>query len=185
MPYFEWSLCLRYDNYTASLHSLKRAKGQLICQLAWFSVAEWPIPSSLMLYESAPFRNLQPHLLIFGLPITMKDDDDRTVSRSGSANQNNNKNDNQRKNTDGFRVNTNSNYALWKERWELQAGEWIETYNQQDLQLYAFGRGLFAARWRASDLSHKSLSLSLSSSFAFNDERRSYTGSVQDYCPSY
>jgi hypothetical protein len=90
----EWSLCLRYDNYTASLHSLKWAKGRL-CQLAWFSIAEWPIPSSLMLYKSALFRNLQPHPLIFGLPITMKDDDDRTVSRSGSANQNNNKNDNQ------------------------------------------------------------------------------------------
>jgi hypothetical protein len=168
-----------YDNYTPSLHSLNRAKGRL-CQLAWFSIAEWPIPSSLMLYESAPFRNLQPHPLIFGLPITMKDDDDRTVSRSGSANQNNNKNDNQRNNTDGFRVNSNSNYVLWKERWESKAAEWIETYNQQDLQLYEFGRGLFAARWRASDLSHKSLS-----SFASDDEMRSYTGSVQDYCPSY
>jgi hypothetical protein len=157
-----------YSHYKASMHTVDKAK-QRLCSMVWFRLESLPIPSNLLLYETDPFRLLVPNPVVFGLPARnhLNGSQTRTnTTREGV-----------------LRVNTNSKYYEFKTKTFIERNgvSLVETYNQEDLEVYDFAQRLFCARLRrASGLIEAALAQGLpASQFQACDD---FPGQVEDYC---
>lgn len=154
-----------YHEYNASIHKLADAKYRL-CQSAWFSVEEQPIPAQLLLYEPVTkwthLSQILPNPVVFDLTV------EGTVKNQ----------------TAGLRVDTDDEYTRFKETdFVMRNGPaLVEEYNREDGQLYEFARGLFCARLRAAgdliDVAMRRL-IAIDQFRACDD----YPGEIADFCP--
>jgi hypothetical protein len=67
-----------YEPVDPERYPIEAAKDRL-CKTTFFGIAEWPISSALLLYETHPFSKLQPNPVSFGLPANNKTEVDATV----------------------------------------------------------------------------------------------------------
>jgi len=109
-----------YHNFDESKHTVESAKARL-CSVAWFALSEMPISSSVMLYETPDFRQLLPNPVTFGLPAQDAVQEE---------------------------VNSDSEHEefLATSFTKNNVGSFVIANNQQDVEVYLFGKILFCAR---------------------------------------
>jgi hypothetical protein len=145
-----------YENVAPEKYSITAAKDRL-CQTTFFGIAEWPIPSALLLYETHPFSKLQPNPVSFGLPANNKTQVDAAVEAAKArvlaglnyssakieASNNNNT-------AAGLRQNEHEMYKTFKSGVfvENNGTDLVLKYHSHDWEVYQFAMNLFCARVR-------------------------------------
>ena len=127
-----------YNPYDEKQHTLEHAKKNVCTRLSWFGIVEFPILSSLLLYEATPFSLLIPNPVTFGLPPSGNNGNDKGLYHNISD-------------MDGlFSVDDSTEYVKFKSKTFVgRDGEsFVQQYNQQDYELYNFMQQLFCIRVR-------------------------------------
>jgi hypothetical protein len=117
-----------YNVFEPNVHTVAKAK-QTICKMEWFGIAELPILSSLLLYESPAFALLTPNPVTFGLPPT-KQEAEKSFD------------------DDGRQTNDSEDYLQFKARTfpDHNGTALVQNYNGTDFHLYKFITKLFCPR---------------------------------------
>jgi hypothetical protein len=132
-----------YDKFDPKIHTVEQAKKNL-CRTAWFGQVEYPVLSSLLLYEASAFQWLVPNPVAFGLPATdggarreKPPENTPSVAANSSGSE-----------EDGLRVNSDEEYAAFKHTIfpNHNGTDLVQRYNQEDFELFEFMHQLFCAR---------------------------------------
>ncbi|KAL3908032.1 MAG: hypothetical protein SGILL_008638, partial [Bacillariaceae sp.] len=129
-----------YNEFDPKRHTVKHAKKN-VCRTAWFGQVEYPILSSLLLYEARAFQLLVPNPVAFGLPAT----DGSIMQASKNASSVVDLSENQ---DGGLRINSDEEYATFKSSVfpDNNGMDVVRKYNQADFELHDFMQQVFCAR---------------------------------------
>jgi hypothetical protein len=145
-----------YEAVGPERYPIEAAKDRL-CRTPFFGIAEWPIPSALLLYETHPFSKLQPNPVSFGLPANNQTLVDAAVEAARArvlAGLNYSSVQIEAKNSAtgaaGLRQNQNEVYKNFKSSVFVQNNgtDLVLKHHAHDWELYQFAMRLFCARVR-------------------------------------
>ena len=133
-----------YVPYEPSEHTVRKAQ-QRICSMAWYKMAEKPIASSLLLYETGPFRRILPNPVVFDL-IPWDSETITNTTRICTDNTKNNSSPSSMEAT--LRVNSNTEYGIFRTTTfkEKNGTQLVQQYNAPDVEVYHHAEKLFCAR---------------------------------------
>jgi hypothetical protein len=146
---------------------LQQAKDRL-CRMQWFGIAEWPLASALLLYESHPFSKLLPNPVVFGLPPTRNTANTTSTLSRRSSEENKKTNNDAADNTilpsssssssssslyasaeaAALRKNTMRAYQEFKSGVFVEGNgtQLLQQENAADAEIYDFARHVFCQR---------------------------------------
>lgn len=157
-----------YHPFQPEIHTVEEAKSRM-CRMLWFSLSDFQVVSSLLLYESGVFQRLAPNPVVFDLPAASNGE--APLEHSMHA-------------PDALRQNQKNVYRVFKNTLfqENNGTELVAAYNEHDLEVYVFARRLFCSRLKESGLMEAAGSIAVDEIQACNNmvvER------PQDYCPKH